>query len=131
MGAGFFKASYFHDLRLVDFTAEQEVEIRNEIAVASNDCSVLVYSKAYCPYCTKTKQLLKRLDVETKVVEINQRRDGLQVQAILYKITGRQTVPNTFIGGKPIGGNQELQTIYQSGELKKVLDEAGIKHNIS
>ena len=127
MGAGFFKASYFHDLSKVPFTEEQEAAIRRQI----DSAPVLIYSKDYCPHCTRTKQLLERLGVPAEIVEINRRSDGLEVQAILYKITGRKTVPNNFIGGQAIGGNRELQALYKSGELRQLLDKANVSHNIS
>ena len=128
MGAGFFKASYFHDLSTVDVPASLDAEIRQEIAKTP----VVVYSKDYCPYCTRAKTLLDKIGVTCKVVEINQMEGdtGLQIQATLYKMTSQKTVPNIFVGGNSIGGNSELQALYQAGKLANMLDDAKVAHTI-
>lgn len=47
------------------------------------------------------------------------------MQDELEKITGQRTVPNVIIKGKPIGGNSDVQALVKSGELEKLLKEAG------
>ncbi|MGX9418039.1 glutathione peroxidase [Vibrio sp. WJH972] len=68
--------------------------------------SVTVFSKPGCPFCVKAKQLLidKGLDYEEVVLG----KDATTVS--LRAITGRTTVPQVFIGGKHIGGSEELET---------------------
>lgn len=38
-------------------------------AVSSN--KVVIYSKTYCPYCTRAKSLLQKLNVPAMVVELD------------------------------------------------------------
>lgn len=38
---------------------------------------------------------------------------------------GQGTVPNTFIGGKSVGGNSKLQKLHKKGELEPLLKQAG------
>lgn len=51
--------------------------------------------------------------------------DGAEIQNALAELTGQRTVPNVFINHKHIGGNSDLQDKKASGELKKLLEEAG------
>lgn len=102
-------------------------QLRAKIEATIKEFPVVVYSKSYCPYCQRTKALLRSLDVEgLKVFELDTLGDeGKQIQDELYEITGQRTVPNIFIGGKHICGNSDLQQLESSGKLKDLLKEAG------
>ncbi|GAA5950545.1 hypothetical protein JCM3765_000524 [Sporobolomyces pararoseus] len=82
---------------------------------------VVVFSKSYCPYCRNAKQLLKSLDVEAEIFELDQMDDGSDWQNYLAEKTGQRTVPNIFIGGKHVGGSSDLEAKHKSGELKQLL----------
>jgi len=45
------------------------------------------------------------------------KEQGKEIQNCLYDITKQKTVPNTFIKGKHIGGNDKLQSLHKKGEL--------------
>ncbi len=81
----------------------------------------VVFSKSYCPYCTATKNLLNSKGVAYELLELDQRRDGSEIQQYLAELTSQTTVPNTFLKGKHIGGNSDLQQLNQSGELNRIL----------
>ena len=40
-----------------------------ESAIESND--VVIFSKSYCPFCTKTKDLFKGMGVDAKIYELD------------------------------------------------------------
>ena len=42
-----------------------------------------------------------------------------------HSLTGHRTVPNIFIGGKHIGGNDALQLLHRKGELVAMLKAVG------
>ena len=50
-------------------------------------------------YSQKAKELLAFYDISPapKIVELNMRSDGPQVQGILKRLTGRSTVPNILV----------------------------------
>lgn len=74
-----------------------------EAAVRKN--RVMVFSKTYCPYCSRAKAFLSdELHADPVVWELDQRDDGLQIQDELYRITGQRTVPNIFINQTHVGG---------------------------
>ncbi|RXJ73459.1 glutathione peroxidase [Veronia nyctiphanis] len=66
--------------------------------------SITVFSKPGCPFCSKAKQAL--IDKGLQYEEVILGKDATTVS--LRAITGRATVPQVFIGGKHIGGSEEL-----------------------
>ncbi|KAL7425449.1 hypothetical protein ACHAXH_000018, partial [Discostella pseudostelligera] len=87
--------------------------------IASSD--VVVFSKTYCPYCTATKQLFSGMNINAKVIELDQLDNGSEIQSALLDITGQRTVPNVFIKGKHLGGNDVTQAAAKNGKLKEML----------
>lgn len=69
-----------------------------------NSSKIVIFSKTYCPYCSRVKQLFQSLNTSPKVIELDTREDGSAIQGILGKMTGASTVPRVFINGKFIGG---------------------------
>ena len=81
----------------------------------------MVFSKSYCPYCTATKELLNGMGIEAKVIELDQIDKGSEIQGALLDISGQRTVPNVFIRGKHLGGNDDTQAAARSGKLAEML----------
>ncbi|MGR5242936.1 glutathione peroxidase, partial [Photobacterium damselae] len=67
--------------------------------------SIAVFTKPGCPFCAKAKQNL--IDKGLQYEEIVLGKDATTVS--LRAISGRSTVPQVFIGGKHIGGSEELE----------------------
>lgn len=83
---------------------------------------VMVFSKTYCPYCTRAKEALTKLSAKgMQVYELDERKDGEQLQAALLALTGQRTVPNVFIGGQHIGGCDKTLEKIADGSLQKLL----------
>lgn len=81
---------------------------------------VIIYTKDYCPYCVSAKTLLGRK--EKPFVEIDITHDeGLQKEMVA-KSGGRRTVPQIFIGGKHVGGSDDLYALDQQGKLDALLN---------
>ncbi|KAG8459180.1 hypothetical protein KFE25_005691 [Diacronema lutheri] len=87
--------------------------------VKQND--VVVFSKSFCPFCAKTKNLFKEMNVNAKVLELDLMTDGDIYQSELLKMTGQKTVPNVFVKGAHIGGNDDTQKARASGKLAELL----------
>ena len=83
--------------------------------------NVTIYTKDYCPYCTRAKSLLDTKGVPYDEVDITH---DTTLQADIRTRSGRQTVPQIFIDDKPIGGSDELYELNQSGELDRLLGAA-------
>lgn len=87
--------------------------------IDSND--VVVFSKSYCPYCTATKTLLKDMSIDFTLYELDQMDNGADIQAALLEMSGQRTVPNVFIKGQHLGGNDKTQAAAKSGKLQEML----------
>ncbi|KAI9445382.1 putative GRX1-glutaredoxin [Lactarius indigo] len=84
---------------------------------------VVIFSKSYCPYCKRAKDLFATVfpDVEVKVLELDIRDDGSEIQGYLLQLTDQRTVPNIFINQKHIGGNDKLQALHKTDEVRALL----------
>ncbi|KAL7687199.1 putative glutaredoxin, Thioredoxin-like superfamily [Plasmopara halstedii] len=82
---------------------------------------VLVFSKTHCPYCARVKSTLEIIGAKYQVVELDTRDDGTQIQSLLLDLTGQRTVPNIFIGGKHIGGCDDIIALHAKSELSSML----------
>ncbi|KAJ8613389.1 hypothetical protein CTAYLR_002326 [Chrysophaeum taylorii] len=108
-------------------SSEATEAVQKEIASEK----VVVFSKTYCPYCANTKKLLSSSGVSAKIIEINLEPDqGKMTQAALLSLTSQRTVPNIFIGGKHVGGDDAIQNLARTGGLKPLLEEAGVPNII-
>lgn len=66
--------------------------------------SITLFTKPSCPFCAKAKQMLKEKGLQYEEVVLG--KDATMVS--LRAISGQTTVPQVFIGGKHIGGSEEL-----------------------
>ncbi|KAH9043676.1 thioredoxin-like protein [Lactarius hengduanensis] len=84
---------------------------------------VVIFSKSYCPYCKRAKDLFTTAfpGVEVKVLELDIRDDGPEIQGYLLQLTDQRTVPNIFINQKHIGGNDKLQALHKTDEVRALL----------
>lgn len=57
----------------------------------------------------------------TVIYELDNMKNGPDIQAALLEMTGQRTVPNVFIKGKHVGGNDKVQEANKSGKLKVLL----------
>ena len=83
---------------------------------------VVVYSKSWCPFCLKTKKTFDSMGIEYTAIELDQLLDGEAIQATLLELTEQRTVPNVFVAGKHLGGNDDTQRAAASGKLKELLE---------
>ncbi|XP_070758342.1 thioredoxin reductase 3 isoform X3 [Enoplosus armatus] len=100
-------------------TGKNELKSRIRQLIDSNQ--VVVFSKSYCPYCVKVKDLFKELKVECNVVELDLIEDGTNYQEMLLEMTGQKTVPNVFINKTHIGGCDKTMQAHKDGSLQQLL----------
>eukprot|EP00026_Physarum_polycephalum_P020523 Phypoly_transcript_23155.p1 GENE.Phypoly_transcript_23155~~Phypoly_transcript_23155.p1 ORF type:complete len:149 (+),score=27.49 Phypoly_transcript_23155:62-448(+) len=107
------------------FVAISMADTDSFVKQSITDHKVMVFSKSYCPYCKRAKETLNSHNAIMKVVELDQHPEGAAIQQSLAKLTGQRTVPNIFINGRHIGGADATVALHNSGELAKLLEEAG------
>uniref|UniRef100_A0A7N8YA67 thioredoxin-disulfide reductase (NADPH) n=1 Tax=Mastacembelus armatus TaxID=205130 RepID=A0A7N8YA67_9TELE len=101
-------------------TGKNELKSRIQQLIDSNQ--VMVFSKSYCPYCVKVKDLFKELKVECNVVELDLLDDGPNYQEMLLEMTGQKTVPNVFINKTHVGGCDKTMQAHKDGSLQQLLN---------
>ena len=80
--------------------------------------AVEIYTKDYCPYCRRAKALLDAKGVPYTEIDITHDPEG---QRTMRARSGRRTVPQVFIGGRPVGGSDDLAALADSGDLDRLL----------
>ena len=104
--------------------------MQNQVQDLINANKVMVFSKGYCPFCTKTKDMLKSKGVAFHAVEMDEMAGGDALHQNLKTFSGQNTVPNTYINGKHMGGNDDMQAAAKNGKLKQALDAAGVANSL-
>ena len=82
---------------------------------------VVVFSKTFCPFCRKTKNLFLDKGIDAKVIELDKMDNGDAIQDALLELSGQRTVPNVFIKGNHLGGNDDTQKAAREGKLEEML----------
>ncbi len=71
-----------------------------------------------CPYCVRAKRLLTERRIAFEEVDV---ADDATARDAMVAASGRRTVPQIFIDGRPIGGYDELAALDRSGRLAAIL----------
>lgn len=81
--------------------------------------NIVMYTSAYCPYCTNAERLL----LSKGVTEINKIRIDVEPEkrAEMMQKTGRRTVPQIYIDDRHIGGFDDLRALDLAGGLDPLL----------
>ena len=66
---------------------------------------IKMYTKDYCSFCYAAKNLLAKRGLEFEEIPVS---GDANAQQQMRELSGRTTVPQIFIDGKPIGGYTEL-----------------------
>jgi glutaredoxin 3 len=80
---------------------------------------VEIYTKFGCPYCARAKSLLDGKGIDYSEYEINS--EAGKRDEMLERSNGRHTVPQVFIGGRHIGGSDDLAALDGAGKLDALL----------
>ncbi len=84
-----------------------------------NESTVVeMYANAWCPYCAAARELLGKKPV--RVTEINIEQFPERRTEMIAR-SGRQTVPQIFIGSTHVGGYDDLAAMERAGKLDLLL----------
>jgi len=84
---------------------------------------VMVFSKSWCPYCLRLKELFKYLNINYEVMDLDMLSNGNELQQALHEISGQKTVPNVYINQKHIGGSDDVNNLHKQNKLIGLLEE--------
>jgi glutaredoxin 3 len=79
-----------------------------------NSKQIKMYTKGYCSFCYAAKNLLAKRGLSYEEVPL---AGDAVAEREMRELTGRSTVPQIVIDGRPIGGYQELIELDMDGEL--------------
>lgn len=82
---------------------------------------VTVYTRAFCPYCTRALALLQRKGVAVREIDAS---GSPEKRNEMITRSGRWTFPQIFIGEMHIGGCDDLHALEQRGALDQMLAKA-------
>lgn len=80
--------------------------------------TVTVYTRAFCPYCTRAVALLQRKGAAVTEIDATgcpQKREEMITRS------GRWTFPQIFVGETHVGGCDDLHALDVSGKLDALL----------
>ena len=80
---------------------------------------VEIFTTPWCPYCLAAKRLLARKGVAFEETDVS--GDAALRQEMMRRANGRHTVPQIFIGGKHVGGSDDLHALDRAGKLDPLL----------
>ena len=76
---------------------------------------VTIYTKPFCPYCSRALALLRDKGVE--FTEIEAAFDPEKKREMVQRANGRMTFPQVFIGDEHVGGCDDLMALENEGRL--------------
>ena len=83
---------------------------------------VTIYTKPFCPYCSRALALLREKGID--FTEIEAAFDPDKKKEMVQRSGGRMTFPQIFIGDRHIGGCDDMYDLEDSGELDRLLEAA-------
>jgi len=113
---------------------------------------VIIFSKSFCPFSRKAKDLLLNhytISPAPYIVELDEMTDpvprsksdeddhtpaptlGRKLQDLLTELTGRRTVPNVMINAQSIGGSDDLAKLDAEDKLVEEIKRFGGKRFVS
>ena len=78
---------------------------------------ITIYVTSSCPFCNMAKKLLAMKGQEYTLIDASKRSVWLEME----QKTGRNTVPQIFIGNTHIGGFDDLSEAENSGKLDQII----------
>ena len=80
---------------------------------------VEIYTKTFCGFCWRAKQLLDGKGIEYREIPVD--FGGEARDEMIQRADGNTTVPQIFIDGRHIGGCNELVALDRDGRLDELL----------
>eukprot|EP01112_Ceratiomyxa_fruticulosa_P001430 TRINITY_DN1151_c0_g1_i1.p1 TRINITY_DN1151_c0_g1~~TRINITY_DN1151_c0_g1_i1.p1 ORF type:complete len:141 (-),score=34.97 TRINITY_DN1151_c0_g1_i1:287-709(-) len=113
--------------RTFSTTTNDAVQKRIAEDVKKSPC--VLYMKGYPeqPMCGFSNKVVKILAAENATYDSYNVLDDPQIREGIKKFSGWPTIPQVFIKGEFVGGADIMGELYESGELSKMLSEAGAK----
>ncbi|KAJ6594477.1 thioredoxin-like protein [Mycena capillaripes] len=107
---------------------KEDLDWNERVRELNEHYPLVVFSKSYCPYSKRAKDLLATYELSPppKIIEVDLRDDATQVKTVLTRLTHHATFPNIIIRGTSVGGSDHLHALHADKSLRRMLEGAGI-----
>ena len=90
------------------------------------DQPVVMFALEWCEFCGALRKFFKEHGIPYRSVDLDsvpfQKNNlGGQIRVVLHRMLGTSTIPQVFIGGKPIGGCMDTLDLFRAGEMQAML----------
>jgi len=106
-----------------DKVANLHADIVHNVQAAAGSNPVLVVGMRGNPHCRRARAALVAAAVPHHYLEYGSYLSAWRQRNALKMWTGWPTFPMVFVKGSLVGGNNDLQRLIDSGELKRLLGE--------
>jgi glutaredoxin 3 len=79
---------------------------------------VVMYARSGCGYCRMARELLARKGVAYTEIDVESTSGA---RAEMQRRSGRNTVPQIFVGDRHLGGFDDIDALEMRGELDRML----------
>jgi len=111
-----------------DSSRSPEFDAKEFINTTIGSSPAVIFSKSYCPYCKRVKNLFNKIEATFTVIELDQDPHGSEYAAELEERTGRSSVPYVYVGREFLGGCEDgpgVFPLHEKGDLVLKLKQAG------
>ena len=105
-----------------------DTQQRIDALVKSSDILLFMKGNASFPMCGfsgRAIQILKACGVDTKALTTVNVLEDEEIRQGIKEYSNWPTIPQLYVNGEFIGGSDIMMEMYESGELKQVLDNRG------
>ena len=88
--------------------------------------TVVVFTQPNCQYCARVEALLRELGVVAPTAVSVAVPTGSAARAALAAKAGATSVPQVFVGGRLLGGHDDMRTAAEAGTLGATLSSVGV-----
>ncbi|CAM9667277.1 unnamed protein product, partial [Phaeothamnion confervicola] len=111
-----------------DYVAESPEETRSRIEKMVTDNEVMLFMKGnklfpQCGFSNTAVQVLRACDVKFETFDV---LADPEVRQGIKDYASWPTIPQLYLKAQLVGGSDIMIDLFQSGELKKMFDEAGV-----
>ncbi|GIX66279.1 glutaredoxin-like protein, putative [Babesia caballi] len=121
----------------------EKAQVASWVDAQARQSKVVIFTSSTCPYCVKASGILMgAAPSDVTLVDLDDHPDREDIMEYFRETTGMlcrslfiiggtfrgaRTVPRVFIGGKFFGDCSKTVAAQESGELNKILIDAGCK----
>ena len=105
---------------IADKVAHWQADIVHQVQAAAASHPVLVVGMAQNPFCRRARKSLDKAGIDHHYLEYGSYFGGWRERTGLKMWCGWPTFPMVFVGGKLIGGADDLQRLIDNGGLERL-----------